>query len=86
MADSTPESSADAQPPSELNFRQAETALELCLAELQSSDLDVESMADLYRRATGYADRCEALLRQVGHDVMQWDPARPQTPPQPLEP
>ena len=86
IVDSKPESSAAARPATELNFRQAETALELCLAELQSSDLDVEAMAELYRRASGYADRCDALLQKVGQEVMQWDPDRPQAPPQPLEP
>jgi exodeoxyribonuclease VII small subunit len=73
-------------PPEDLSFRQAQTALELSLAQLQASDLDVEAMADLYRRAQGYADRCEALLQQVEQEVMQWDPAQPDQPPRSFEP
>jgi exodeoxyribonuclease VII small subunit len=70
----------------DLSFREAQAALELCLAELQSSDLDVEAMADLHRRAQGYADRCEAILRQVEQEVMQWDPDQPDAPPVPFQP
>lgn len=70
---------------SELSFRQAQTALELALAELQTSDLDVEAMASLYQRAQAYADRCEALLNQVEQEVMQWDPQLPDQPPRPLQ-
>lgn len=71
---------------SDLSYRQAQTALDLTLAELQTSDLDVEALASLYQRAQAYADRCEALLRQVEQEVMQWDPQRPDQPPQALQP
>jgi len=77
---------ADGSSPGELSFRQAEAALELCLAQLQASDLDVESMADLYQRARGYADRCEAILKAVEQEVMRWDPEQPDEPPHPYEP
>jgi exodeoxyribonuclease VII small subunit len=70
----------------ELSFRQAQTALELTLAELQTHDLDVEAMASLYRRAQAYANRCETLLEQVEQEVMQWDPDQPDQPPQPFQP
>jgi exodeoxyribonuclease VII small subunit len=70
----------------DLNFSQAQTALELSLAELQEGDLDVERMMDLYRRAQGYADRCERLLENVEQEVMAWDPAKPDHPPHPYEP
>lgn len=69
-----------------LSFRDAQTALELSLAELQSPDLDVEDMAGLYRRASRYADRCEQLLQQVEQQVMQWDPGQPLEPPIPYQP
>lgn len=69
-----------------LSFREAQTALELCLAQLQDQDLDVETMADLYRRAQTYADRCEAVLRQVEQEVMQWDPSQQESPPTPYTP
>ncbi len=67
-----------------LTYSQARTALDLILAELQSSDLEVEAMADLYRRGQRYADRCEAVLRDVEQDVMQWDPHDPEAPAQPF--
>jgi exodeoxyribonuclease VII small subunit len=70
----------------ELSFRQAQTALELTLSELQTHDLDVEAMASLYRRAQAYADRCEALLEQVEQEVMQWTPETPDQPPQAFQP
>ncbi len=70
----------------DLSYRQAQTALELTLAELQTHDLDVEAMASLYGRAQAYADRCEALLAQVEQEVMQWDPDHPDQPPQPFQP
>lgn len=68
----------------DLSFQQARTALELILAELQGQDLEVEAMADLYRRALRYADRCEAVLREVEQNVMQWDPQDQDLPPQSL--
>lgn len=57
-----------------LSYQEARTALELALAQLQSSALEVEEMAGLYRRAQAYAERCEAVLQQVEQDVIQWDP------------
>jgi len=70
----------------DLNFRQAQTALDLTLSELQSSELDVEAMAHLYRRALRYADRCEAVLEQVEQEVMQWNPQEPANEPEPFAP
>jgi exodeoxyribonuclease VII small subunit len=70
----------------DLSFRQAQAALELCLAQLQASDLDVEAMADLYRRARGYADHCETILNKVEQEVMCWDPEQPEHPPHAYEP
>ena len=57
----------------ELSFQEARTALELTLAQLQAETLEVEDMAGLYRRAKAYAKRCEAVLKQVEQDVIQWD-------------
>ena len=69
-----------------LSFAEAQAALELCLAQLQATDLAVEAMADLYQRALAYADRCEAVLQSVENQVMQWDANHPDTPPLPLTP
>ncbi|MCT0199739.1 exodeoxyribonuclease VII small subunit [Synechococcus sp. CS-1325] len=57
----------------ELSYNQARTALELALGQLQSEDLEVEAMADLYRLALGYARRCEQVLEQVEQEIIQLD-------------
>ena len=83
-ATSGPPSAANG--PEELSFRESQMALELCLAQLQDQELDVEAMADLYRRALAYADRCEAVLQQVEQQVMQWDQSQPELAPTPYAP
>ena len=82
----TPDSAASAEDglAATLSFRQAQAAFELCLAELQAGDLDVEAMAGLYRRALAYSARCEELLQQVEQEVMQWDAERPDDAPEPF--
>ncbi|CAK6701489.1 exodeoxyribonuclease VII small subunit [Synechococcus sp. CBW1107] len=57
----------------QLTFAQSRTALELTLAALQSEDLEVETMAGLYKRAVAYADRCEEVLQQVQQQVEELD-------------
>jgi exodeoxyribonuclease VII small subunit len=71
---------------SDLSYREAQTALDLALAQLQANDLPVESMAELYQRARGYAERCEQLLNQVEHSINLWDPEQSETAPRPMEP
>jgi len=56
-----------------LSFQEARTALELAMAQLQSDALEVEEMANHYRRAEAYAKRFEAVLQQVEQEVIQWD-------------
>ncbi|MFM7733791.1 MAG: exodeoxyribonuclease VII small subunit [Cyanobium sp.] len=89
-APESPEAPREEQPAdggaSEMSYRQAQSALDLTISQLQSGDLDVEAMASLYRRAEAYADRCEALLEEVEQVVMQWDPAQPDQPPSPFPP
>lgn len=70
----------------DLNYTEARTALELSLAELQASDLDVEAMAGLYLRAEAYAQRCEELLNQVEQEVVLWNSSEPTAPPTPFKP
>ena len=70
----------------DLNYSEARTALDLSLAQLQASDLDVESMAGLFRRAQSYAARCEALLLQVEQQVALWTSDNPEQAPQPYRP
>ena len=69
----------------ELSYREAQAALQLCLAQLQASDLDIEAMSGLYERAQSYANRCESLLDQIEQDVMQWDPEQPDAAPRPYQ-
>jgi len=80
------DSSEPAAAAKDLSFRESQTALELCLAQLQDGELDVELMADLYRRALAYAERCESVLQQVEQEVMQWDPSQPDLAPTPYTP
>jgi exodeoxyribonuclease VII small subunit len=70
MADNQAQWLADVQ---SLSFNEARTALELAMAQLQSSELEVEQMADLYRRAEAYADRCQAVLESVEQNVIEWE-------------
>ena len=82
MTDSKPRRRRPASKPSaddwraaveSLSYREAQTALELAMARLQSSELEVEEMADLYRRAEAYAERCQAVLAGVEQQVIEWD-------------
>ncbi|MCP9772713.1 exodeoxyribonuclease VII small subunit [Synechococcus sp. Tobar12-5m-g] len=59
----------------ELTYNQARTALEVALGQLQSEDIEVEAMADLYRRALAYAQRCEQVLQQVEQEIIQYQTA-----------
>lgn len=58
-----------------LRYQDARTALELAMAQLQAPELEVEEMAELYRRAEAYANRCAAVLEQVEQTVIEWDTA-----------
>ena len=70
----------------DLSYNEARTALELTLAELQSSNLDVETMAGLYQRAHSYANRCQTVLDAVEQQVMLWDSSDPKAKPEPYQP
>jgi len=59
-----------------LSYQEANTALELTLAKLQSAELEVEEMAGLYRRAEAYAARCQVVLEQVAQEVAEWEALR----------
>ncbi|MFN9644845.1 MAG: exodeoxyribonuclease VII small subunit [Cyanobacteriota bacterium] len=84
---STRSASASAGPgPEALTYREAQSALEQSLVELQSDDLDVERMTEVYQRARAYADRCDSLLQAVEAQVLLWDPDQPDRPPQPQTP
>ena len=70
----------------DLSYNEARTALELTLAELQSTNLDVEAMAGLYQRAQDYANRCQTVLDAVEQQVMLWDSSDPKAQPEPYQP
>ena len=57
----------------QLSYQEANTALELTLAKLQSAELEVEEMARLYRRAEAYAAHCQVVLEQVSQEVVEWE-------------
>lgn len=70
----------------DLSYNEARTALELTLAELQSTNLDVETMAGLYQRAQSYANRCQTVLDAVEQQVMLLDSSDPKAKPEPYQP
>lgn len=76
-----PDPSESAALAAELSYSEAQTALELALAQLQSSDLAVEEMTALYERARAYAQRCEQVLQQVEQTIELWDPQNPEATP-----
>ena len=67
----------------DLSYAEARTALDLALAQLQATDLDVEAMAGLFQRAQSYARRCEALLADVEQQVLLWNGTAADGKPQP---
>ena len=67
----------------DLSYAEARTALDLALAQLQATDLDVEAMAGLFQRAQSYARRCEALLADVEQQVLLWNGTAADSEPQP---
>ncbi|MEB3308526.1 MAG: exodeoxyribonuclease VII small subunit [Cyanobacteriota bacterium] len=73
-------------PAADLNYGEARTALDLTLAQLQATDLDVEAMADLFQRAQSYARRCESLLAEVEQEVLLWESNDDDASPEPYQP
>ena len=71
---------------SDLSYTEARTALDLALAQLQATDLDVEAMTGLFQRAQSYARRCEALLAEVEQQVLLWDSTDAASEPAPYRP
>lgn len=71
---------------SDLSYTEARTALDLALAQLQATDLDVEAMTGLFQRAQSYARRCEALLAEVEQQVLLWDNTDAASEPAPYRP
>lgn len=71
---------------SDLSYTEARTALDLALAQLQATDLDVEAMVGLFQRAQSYAQRCEALLANVEQEVLLWNSADAGRAPAPYRP
>lgn len=81
---SSKESQANSPSPSiaaDLSYSEAQSALELALAQLQAPDLPVEEMSGLYQRAQAYALRCEQLLESIEQTVELWDPQNGTTTP-----
>lgn len=70
----------------DLTYNEAQTALQLTLAALQATDLDVEEMTGLYRRARAYIERCEAVLASVEQELLLWDDTSEAAGPMPESP
>ncbi len=70
----------------DLSYAEARTALDLVLAQLQATDLDVEAMAGLFQRAQSYVQRCETLLAETEQQVLLWDSSDAGSPPVPYTP
>lgn len=77
---------SSAEEAASLSYNEAHTALQVTLAALQASDLDVEAMATLYRQARSYLERCETVLAAVEQEVLQWDGTEPKPEPEPRSP
>lgn len=65
----------------DLSYNEAHTALQLTLAALQADDVDVEEMTGLYRQASAYLDRCNAVLAVVEQEILLWEGAQQTTAP-----
>lgn len=70
----------------DLSYAEARTALDLALAQLQATDLEVEAMAGLFQRAQSYARRCETLLDAVEQEVLLWNSTDAASQPEPYRP
>ena len=63
-----------ASPGKQLTYAEAQGALERSLVQLQSEDLEIERLPELYAEAMGYEKRCLEVLQQVSQEIQQLDP------------
>ena len=58
----------------ELDFRAAQQQLDTTLVELQSEQLPLEQLPELYAKAMALEQHCRNKLEQVVQDIQQLDP------------
>ena len=58
----------------QLNYRQAQEALEQLISNLQSEELPIEDIPSLYAEALEMEKTCREILNQVAQDIKKLDP------------
>ena len=58
----------------QLNYRQAQEALEEIISNLQSEELPIEDIPSLYAEALEMEKTCREILNQVVQDIKKLDP------------
>lgn len=58
----------------QLNYQQAQEALEIIISNLQSEDLPIEDIPSLYAEALEMEKTCREILNQVVQDIKKLDP------------
>ncbi len=60
----------------QLNYRQAQEALEQLISNLQNEELPIEDIPSLYAEALEMEKTCREILNQVVQDIKKLDPER----------
>lgn len=58
----------------QLNYRQAQEALEQLISNLQNEELPIENIPSLYAEALEMEKTCREILNQVVQDIKKLDP------------
>jgi exodeoxyribonuclease VII small subunit len=58
----------------QLNYRQAQEALEQLISNLQNEELPIEDIPSLYAEALEMEKTCREILNQVVQDIKKLDP------------
>ena len=58
----------------QLNYQQAQEALEKIISNLQSEELPIEDIPSLYAEALEMEKTCREILNQVVQDIKKLDP------------
>lgn len=58
----------------QLNYQQAQEALEIIISNLQSEELPIEDIPSLYAEALEMEKTCREILNQVVQDIKKLDP------------
>lgn len=58
----------------QLNYRQAQEALEQLISNLQNEELPIEDIPSLYAEALEMEKTCREILNQIVQDIKKLDP------------